>query len=35
MVEIIIIIGLVSGSVSLFSFGKAAQATVILHKLQR
>lgn len=36
MVEaIIIIVGIVSGGVSLVSFGKAAQVTVILHKTQR
>lgn len=32
MVEIIILIGLVTGTISLVSFGKAAQATVTLHK---
>jgi hypothetical protein len=32
MVEIIIIVGLVSGTISLVSFGKAAQQTVILFK---
>lgn len=32
MFEIIIVISLVSGTISLVSFGKAAQHTIILHK---
>lgn len=33
MVEIVVIVvSLITGSVSLYSFAKAAQATIILHK---
>ncbi len=32
MVEFLIIVSLTSGGIALISFGKAAQATVILHK---